>query len=412
MARPHRAASESTPRADASPRAGDAEPALVAMPVDRERDREHPLDTFGTLVCVLIVFTTVGFVCFRVFSKAFLPDTADATIARSFFTSINALTSTGFAQSWAAVADYKPAGRVLLAILSLLGTGVTWLGGGILLARAAKMRVSWPVLIAMSAGLMAIADIAMFGLGWFDALSAVSGLGLTAFASPYTASQATLHWIALPLFMVGALGPVLLIASWRLMLRHDVPELLSGTLAFMAASFVVSVLLIAPMLGSKFSGPQTLAASSALALNARGLGVPIGQLSDLPVAVAWVQMALMLLGNAWNAIPIALLLIAGHRLVRGAVVPAQAGVAIAWIAIQLLLVFVAVVGLSISDKQIAPDRALFIAVSAVSNVGLSHDPLGLENAGSAVLSGVMLFGKMLPLAMLAWMARLAEPAKK
>jgi hypothetical protein len=412
MARPHRQPSEPSepsPRTDA-PASGAPLPVAVPLNAAPGPAREHPLDTLGTLACILIVLITIGFVCLRMFPGAFLTGSANATVGRAFFTSINAVTSTGFAQTWCAVSEYTLAGQILIASLAIVGTGVTWLGGGVLLCRAAKFRVAWKELFIATGVILVLAVPASIpaALGWFDAASAVTGLGLTAFTTPYTPAQQSLHFAALPLFVAGALGPVLLIAAVRLFRRRGVPELLLLTLAFLAASYAISAVVLMPMLGSKYSVPQTLAASSAFALNARGLGTAIGQLSDLPPPAVWVQFALMLIGRPLNAIPIVLVLLAGHRLVRNQLAPRTAGVAIAWIMFHLALVFATVVVLAISDRQLSPDRALFIAVSSVGNIGLSHDPLSLSPIGAGALSVAMALGQLLPLTMLAWMARVAE----
>ena len=57
------------------------------------------------------------------------------------------------------------------------------------------------------------------------------------------------------------------------------------------------------------------------------------------------------------------------------------------------------------------DRSLFLAVSAVSNVGLSHDPIGITGPGLYVLSTLMLAGRVAPLLVLWWMVKVAPDAE-
>ena len=56
------------------------------------------------------------------------------------------------------------------------------------------------------------------------------------------------------------------------------------------------------------------------------------------------------------------------------------------------------------------DRALFIIISAVSNVGLSHDPLGVNPDNAFVLSSAMLLGRLMPMIILWWTALSCDDA--
>ena len=60
------------------------------------------------------------------------------------------------------------------------------------------------------------------------------------------------------------------------------------------------------------------------------------------------------------------------------------------------------------EVELTSDRALFIAVSAVSNVGTSHEPLSMVGPGLYILSAAMVFGRFLPLAILWWTAQQAD----
>jgi Trk-type K+ transport system membrane component len=48
---------------------------------------------------------------------------------------------------------------------------------------------------------------------------------------------------------------------------------------------------------------------------------------------------------------------------------------------------------------------LFLSISAASTVGFSHDPLSLVGAPLVTLSTLMLFGRLVPILVLWWMAR-------
>jgi Trk-type K+ transport system membrane component len=64
-----------------------------------------------------------------------------------------------------------------------------------------------------------------------------------------------------------------------------------------------------------------------------------------------------------------------------------------------------------AEPQREGDRLLFLAVSALSNVGLSHDPVSMTSAGLDVLLAAMLLGKLVPLGMLWWMAATTREAE-
>jgi Trk-type K+ transport system membrane component len=57
------------------------------------------------------------------------------------------------------------------------------------------------------------------------------------------------------------------------------------------------------------------------------------------------------------------------------------------------------------------DGGVFLIISALSNVGMSHDPVSVVGKGSYLLSGIMLIGRLAPLAVLWWMARTTRDAE-
>ena len=61
--------------------------------------------------------------------------------------------------------------------------------------------------------------------------------------------------------------------------------------------------------------------------------------------------------------------------------------------------------LAAGQPQMPADRLIFLTISAVSNVGLSHDPISIVGPGLFLLSLLMLAGRLAPLAVLWWMAR-------
>jgi Trk-type K+ transport system membrane component len=76
---------------------------------------------------------------------------------------------------------------------------------------------------------------------------------------------------------------------------------------------------------------------------------------------------------------------------------------VVWIAIYGMALFGGMVLLAASESE-SSDRLLFLAVSALSNVGLSHDPVSMTGPGLVVLSMLMLIGRIAPLTILWWVA--------
>ena len=67
-------------------------------------------DALGTTACVFLALVTIGFAAFRR-AGAVLPTGASRNVDRAFFTSVNAVTLTGFEQSFAEVPNFPAAGR-------------------------------------------------------------------------------------------------------------------------------------------------------------------------------------------------------------------------------------------------------------------------------------------------------------
>jgi Trk-type K+ transport system membrane component len=85
-------------------------------------------------------------------------------------------------------------------------------------------------------------------------------------------------------------------------------------------------------------------------------------------------------------------------------------VAATWVGIYCLIAFLCLIALLVTQPQLAPDRLLFMSISALSNVGLSKDPISLTGPGLYILSITMLLGRLIPLAILWWTAMTVRDA--
>jgi Trk-type K+ transport system membrane component len=84
------------------------------------------------------------------------------------------------------------------------------------------------------------------------------------------------------------------------------------------------------------------------------------------------------------------------------------GVALAWIASFAAAVAVFTIALDTLAPALPPERVLMLVCSALGNVGISYEPVGITGTSLFALSAAMLFGRLLPFVMLAWMACIAE----
>jgi trk system potassium uptake protein TrkH len=353
----------------------------------------------------------------------------ETTYDRAIFTAISTSTLTGFQQTMG-LREMRAAGMggpVLLLILTFAGSLTTLIVGGLAAGRILRMphtalQIVWAAATAiLLTSLSGAAALAATGQAVFEAVfhstCAFANSALWLGASPSTSEGAT--WLVLlPLVVMGGLGlPVLIELSDRLfggppLSRHSRLVLMLAGLGFLCGT-VALVLAQTPAAwgGGWFAWRNTLASCSVAAINVRTAGLPLESPAVFTVAGQWLLMALMLIGGAPAGTASGLKtttlwqLVRGMRdVLRGRPVPRPVGIAAVWLALFLLALFTGILLLATTDPQIAPDRLLFLCCSALSNVGLSHDPVSITGPGLIVLSLLMLFGRLGSLAVLWWMA--------
>jgi Trk-type K+ transport system membrane component len=255
----------------------------------------------------------------------------------------------------------------------------------------------------------------------FQAASAFGNSGLWLGPAP-TTTGATTHAILLPLAVLGGLGlPVLIdLSNWvfgkselsqhtRLILKLCAVTYLLGFLALLIAQ------ISAANAGGWGAWRNTIASCTAAAINTRTAGLPVQSPAAFTGAGQWVLMALMAVGSASagtaGGVKVTTLwqLIRGTwGIVRGRIVRRAMGIAIVWVGFYAVALFIGMALLAACDSVTTGDRVLFLAVSALSNVGLSHDPVAMTGPGLIVLSGLMLAGRIAPLLVLWWVATTGE----
>ncbi len=343
---------------------------------------------------------------------------------RSLFAAVSAATLTGFTTS-TNVNDYNLFGRMLMLGITIAGILFSFIAGGTAVSRIARLRYSDSEIATFSC--MTVATVIVFcsiplrfigdGLGFFDAIfQSVSAFGNSGlYLGPAPGSQAiATHLILLPLALFGGLGITVLmeLIDW---IRTQQPLSFHGrkVLLWTAGVYLVgTALLFVSQLSKNISNEQLRVAilwASHAAVDTRSLGFPF----KLPAnaVLVWLMMGLMILGansgGTGGGLKLTTLsvLTRGTRQSLGGTAPGRIfGIAIVWAAIYILMIAVTQLLLLSSDSQISADRLLFLSISAIGNVGLSHDPVALSDPGLTTISAAMLAGRVAPIMILWWAA--------
>jgi Trk-type K+ transport system membrane component len=152
---------------------------------------------------------------------------------------------------------------------------------------------------------------------------------------------------------------------------------------------------------------EKIGTASAQAINSRtvGLPLPIGDVRP----VHWILIVLMAVGGVSGAAAggikmttLARIWSGARATLRGDAPGRVFAIALVWFGGYGLLVFATLLALLATNPDQPADRLIFLVVSAVSNVGLSHNPVAIVGPGMFVLCGAMFLGRALPLAVLWW----------
>ena len=335
---------------------------------------------------------------------------------RCVFTVINAITLTGFQQS-VPLDDYGPTGLACVLTLTIIGSLFTLIVGGVGVTRLLRLPFSdariitatlYTYVVAVSLGAAIVAEP---GRGLVasatQAASAFGNSGLYLGRLPSVAEWRT-HVALMPLAFLGALSiPVLLEITDLIFLRRP-PSLNSRVvLAISAALYLMGLILLTPW--GRADLATVLAAGSGLSIDSRSAGLPLYALGSLSRVSQWVLIVLMLIGAAPGSAGGGMKVTALFHLFRGTkrALNRQPGLRITGIAAVMIvsylaLVLVTTLALLATIPEVPGERVLFLAASAVGQVGLSHDYIAFQGAGNYVLSAAMLLGRALPLAILWW----------
>jgi trk system potassium uptake protein len=375
-----------------------------------------PLMLIGTAMIGPLYLLVAGLGAAGLRQAAFDPATP-MTMDKSVFTAVNALTLTGFSQS-VGIEEYRAGGQQIILTLTLLGALMTWVIGAMAITRIIGLRFSAfritltaivLELLAAALGLLFLAgpDRAPFA-ALFQATAAVGNSALTIGAAP-AITDAALFLILLPLATIGSLGIIVILelVQWpsRRTLSDFTRVALSMTAGIYLLAFAAMALMLYPNWHDADSHPFLLA--SALAIDARGYGLPIDSISHFPRLMQWFLIPLMMLGGCAGASAAGLKLNSLAEFFRGARQAASRkitghgfAIALIWLGIYLAIAIGCFACLLYTDPQTPGEQLLFNAISATSNVGLSQSTIIAGSSTLLVYSVTMLAGRIAPLLML------------
>ncbi len=340
---------------------------------------------------------------------------------RAIFITTNAATLTGFHLT-VNTGDYKPLGQATILTLIVAGSLVSLLVGGWALVRLLKFNYTdWQItqatfiiyVLAMVIGANLFLDPEGGNLAaFFNSASAFGNAGHWIGSMPEFDSLRT-HIVVLPFAFLGGLSiPVLLdfISSLLLARRmhpHTFAVMLMSLLLYLVGMGLIVILEIYQ--GTEARMAVTLGTTEAL--NSRSLGMPLNAFTMLSRPSQWVVLLLMLIGAGSASTSGGLkcttpyvLIRDSIRLLRGREMTRALAIAALWMLVYLLVIFGTTVLLILNYPQVQSDRLLFLAVSAVGNVGTSQEQITMIGSGLYILTFAMLFGRFAPLALLWWAA--------
>jgi trk system potassium uptake protein TrkH len=334
------------------------------------------------------------------------------------FTSINAATLTGFQQA-RNPNDYTIAGQCITAGLTVVGILFSFICGGVAILRIARLRfkdwhlIAWAfasvIVVALLGGGLMTGEGRDFGPGAFQAVSAFGNSGLYLGRLPIIASFQTLC-VLLPLAVLGGLGlPVLMDLGDAVIGRSKLSQHSRTVLTWSAGVYLVffAVLIVLGLRSQTDTTQASLINAAQLSLNSRSAGFPFQYASALPQATTFVLILSMIIGaspggtgGGVKVTTLATISTGTRDLLKGKLPGRRFAAAILWLGMYLGLLAIATIALLMTDPEIHLDRTLFLAASALGNVGLSHNPIDASPNGMYVLCAAMLVGRVAPVLML------------
>ncbi|HEV7301913.1 MAG TPA: hypothetical protein VGN72_21440 [Tepidisphaeraceae bacterium] len=393
------------------------------MSSSADSNHDLPLAAGRDGASLVLPWLTAAWLVSIVFGAVLLPLVGspagnEMTLDRALFVATNAATLTGF--GGAGMDTLNVIGRNVLLMLTAGGTIYTLTVGGTLLSRILRLPyTAWDLfwVAAMAVGaiflLVTIATPSRsVELMQQLSLGGLGNSGLIVGGRPPAVDRPIVHLIVLPLAVLGGLGLPVLLNLWHALRRREaVHPYVSLVLRLTAGAYLLgfAIIFACHLLDGRM-GTSMVVSSSVASLDARSLGMGFESISNWPRTVPWVLMPLMILGAAPGGtaggitlLAPVLLWIGLRRTFSGESAGRAFGIACVWLVIYTVALSLTTLGLVATTPQVGGDRLLFMAVSAVGTVGLSHEPVSIVGPPLHVLTLAMLFGRLAPLAVMAWL---------
>jgi trk system potassium uptake protein TrkH len=346
---------------------------------------------------------------------------------RAMFMAVNAVTLTGFSEA-VHVADLKLPGQLAIFCLTIAGSLISMFVAGLAVSRVARRPYSWRLIM----GAAVIAEVVAVFLGmWFlwgqdrtpwqaafQAAAAFGNSGCSIGALPSANAWQT-HLILLPWSMLGGIGlPVLIdlfygIATRRPLSAYSLTAIRLAAVAYLIGVAFLMVLQLADLPFDQWTVDAIRARlidSSVLCIESRTLGMPIVAVDGIRHTMQWGLLLLMaaggLPGGTSGGLKITTIaeLVGGIRgALSGRAIGRSTAIAATWLAMYAGIVFVTVILTLRTDPRMPGDQLLFDAVSAVSNVGLSHHEMAASAGSMFSLAAAMLLGRLTSTFVLWWL---------
>ena len=373
-------------------------------------------------------YVTLVVLCiFLLQAPGMMPQGNSMNFDRSVLTAVNAATLTGFPQS-IRPGNLRASGQFLVLFLTIAGSLFSLVVGGLAMRRILRLRYTDRQVI-QAAGISVVLSL-LFGAaglcGIRSSFLAALSQGVSAFGNsgmamgePFSITAWQTHLIIVPMMFLGGIGLTVLMELADLLFQGRPLSKHSRTvLAWSLGLYVTAVVALTFIQGLATGGfavqdkfAKSLAASSVVAFNSRTAGIAFEFVSVYPHAMQWAIMVLMIIGassggtgGGLKVSTLAVLSSGTRRLLRGESPGRPMGIAITWLGIYLGIAFLGMLMMLFAEPQLAPEQTLFLTISALSNVGLSHDLLPNMPKGTFILAALMMAGRMVPLLILWWMA--------
>ncbi|MGC4032324.1 MAG: hypothetical protein QM754_11445 [Tepidisphaeraceae bacterium] len=358
----------------------------------------------GVLVATWLLLLVIGFLAMR--TPEALGAGHPVSSDRAAFVSANVGALTGFSIDFARPDDFKPAVRAIFVLQTISGVMLSLVGGGVLWARLLGRPYSDARLAGTALGMM----IAAAGVGLFTirpdeslltgAMRGLCALGCTGslFGDAVLPGSNAFKLVCVPLSVIGSFGVVIFSDLYDRARGRPVLIGHAGRVLMMTAVvYLGGVLWIGGVFRNANDGwRESLVQGDALTWAGHSLGVAAEGASRWPenTLTAVVAIAIIGVGSAGTAASFGLAWIwTGPRRLQAIITDGLVG--------QAMLASVTLASLAWMDTTLKTGERVLVAVSAVMNLGLSHDSLKLTGPGLFVLAASIIAAKLLPIVIFA-----------